>query len=407
MEKVLFTVLCVLLSLLAFSNDSNVMLSDSAQPKQVNSDQNEPEESKNAKFSFSGYADSYYSGNFNKPLSRLNSGKNQVARVFDQKSGQMMLGMVQVVGKYTNKRSEVVFDLAFGPNADYGDYGNLLSVLSTGNEKYTSTALAIKQAYFTFYITDKLYATIGQFGTHIGYEVIESPVNFNYSLSNLFGQGPFYHTGLKATYIFSERSSLMLGVVNKVDGFGDNNRKKGLISQFFISPAKDWSVYLNFIHTNDADIDSVTYTQPAAYYRLCDLSTSYRVSDRLLIGLNMAMGSEKLPNADHGRVWGGAAGYLNWAFTSMLGLGFRYEYFDNASGIRSLRDFEGNGTAVNALTVTGNITIADGHILVKPEFRFDSYSKRGLSEREQFEDARGGFTHNTQSTLGVAFIYKF
>ena len=87
--------------------------------------------------------------------------------------------------------------------------------------------------------------TAGQFGTHIGYEVIDAPANFNYSLSNLFNNGPFYHTGVKATYAFTDKVSLMAGVVNNVDGLGDNNRKKGIIAQLFISPVAGWNVYLN------------------------------------------------------------------------------------------------------------------------------------------------------------------
>ena len=59
-------------------------------------------------------------------------------------------------------------DLTFGPNANLGNYGN----------SAFSTAFAIKQAYFTYKFTDKFSMTAGQFGTHIGYEVIDAPANF-------------------------------------------------------------------------------------------------------------------------------------------------------------------------------------------------------------------------------------
>ena len=61
------------------------------------------------------------------------------------------------------------------------------------------TSAAIKQAYFTDRLTPRLSFTVGQFGTHVGYEVIVAPLNYNYSLSNLFNNGPFYHVGLKTT----------------------------------------------------------------------------------------------------------------------------------------------------------------------------------------------------------------
>ncbi len=80
------------------------------------------EEGKGA-FAFSGYLDSYYMANFNKPASRSNMGATN-ARVFDQRSGQFSLGLVQTRVAYTNAKSEAVVDLTFGPNANMGNYGN-------------------------------------------------------------------------------------------------------------------------------------------------------------------------------------------------------------------------------------------------------------------------------------------
>ncbi|GAB3639345.1 hypothetical protein GCM10027422_49360 [Hymenobacter arcticus] len=89
---------------------------------------------------------------------------------------------------------------------------------------------AIKQAYFTYRATPKLSFTVGQFGTHIGYAVIDAPLNYNYSLSNLFNNGPFYHLGLKVGYSFNDRAALMLGVANNWDNLTDDNTQKSLIS---------------------------------------------------------------------------------------------------------------------------------------------------------------------------------
>ncbi|MBB5283229.1 hypothetical protein HNQ92_001355 [Rhabdobacter roseus] len=368
-------------------------------------DTKEEDEQKGA-FSFSGYLDSYYIGNFNRPASRSNMGVAN-ARVFDQVSGQFQLGLAQARVAYTNAKSEAVVDLTFGPNADLGNYGN--AELFGGS----SSSLIIKQAYFTYNFTDKFSMTAGQFGTHIGYEVIDAPVNFNYSLSNLFNNGPFYHTGLKATYAFSDRASLMLGVVNNVDGLGDNNRQKGFISQLFFAPVEDWSVYLNFINSNEASEAVPSVPADKAFYRVLDLTTSYQITEKFLLGLNAAYGAQKGDFQGGGgpstsKTWGGAAVYANLALTDIFGIGARYEHFNNSSGVRGLVDGRGDGTYVNSYTLTGNFTLADGHILLKPEIRLDSYPKiGGGGEFQQFEDADGRFTKNSQTTLGMAFIYKF
>jgi len=406
MKKVYLAVLMIFGVNLAYSNGEKKQTEKEAQVADT-PEEAKAEEANKGTLSFSGYIDSYFSANFNKPLSMTNVGASGTSRVFDTRSGQLTLGLVQTMMTYTTDKSEAVVDLAFGPNADMANYGNALF----------NTALAIKQAYFTYNFTDKFSMTVGQFGTHIGYEVIDAPVNFNYSLSNLFNNGPFYHAGLKATYAFSDKVSLMAGIVNNVDGLGDNNRKKGVIGQLFIAPVEEWSIYLNAIHSNEADplADGST---PSAFYQVFDLATSYQVTDNFLLGLNAAVGSQKGDMQGGGgpaeaKSWGGAALYANVKFSELFSLGGRYEYFDNSNGVRGLVSFPGGfeanpvGTHVNSYTLTGNFTLASGHILIKPEIRIDSHAKRGAGELQQFEDSKGEFTKNSQTTAGLAFIYKF
>ncbi len=361
------------------------------------------------KFTFSGYMDTYYFGNFNNPKSQSNLGLNGTgvgnARAFDQKAGQFGIGLVQAKAMYSASKVDAVIDLTFGPFSDLGNYGNYVGPLGPG-----STSLAIKQAYITYKATSKLSFTAGQFGTHIGYEVIDAPVNYNYSLSNLFNNGPFYHIGLKAQYAFSDRASLMVGLVNNVDNLYDNNKKKGLIGQLFFSPTSGWNVYLNAIVSNEA---SQAVGTPAtgvvsadnANYQLFDLTTTYQISSKFFLGLNAAAGSQKGDYQGYGgpvtsKSWGGVAVYSNYAFTDKFGLGVRYETFDNKNGARALTDAAGNGASVNSITVTGNITAADGHLLFKPELRIDSYSAN------KFEKNDGSLT-TSQATLGMAAIFKF
>ncbi|GAB3338548.1 hypothetical protein GCM10027299_50740 [Larkinella ripae] len=369
----------------------------------------EPEPENKGKFTFSGYIDTYYSGNFNNPRSGSNLGVAGTARVFDQRAGQISLGLIQTKIGYSTDKVDAVLDLTFGPNADLGNYGNLVGSLGPG-----STSLAIKQAYINWKTSDKFAIMVGQFGTHIGYEVIDAPVNYNYSLSNLFNNGPFYHTGIKGTYAFSDKASLMLGIVNNVDSWRDNNKSKGIIGQLFFAPASGWNVYLNGIVSNEANPDSLG-NKVKGMYSVFDLTTTYQITEKFYLGLNAAIGSQKADFQGYAPVktgtstWSGFALYTNYAFTGKFGLGARYEYFDNSDGARALRNSLGSGTSVNSITLTGNITAADGNLLIKPEFRIDSYAKpaSGGAEAQQFEDSDGGFTKSSQSTLGLAFIYKF
>jgi hypothetical protein len=382
MKKTLTTVFYLLLAFTAFSQEKT----------------EKPEDK--PKLTFSGYIDSYYMANFNSPKDRSNLGASGTARAFDQKSGQFSLGLVQTKMNYVTKSSDVVVDLTFGPNADLGQYGNVVGPLGKG-----TTSLAIKQAYFNWKATDKLTLTAGQFGTHIGYEVIDAPVNYHYSLSNLFNNGPFYHIGVKAQYAFSDKFSLMGGIVNNVDNLNDNNRKKGLIAQVFFQPVAGFNVYVNGITSNEGTEDTKTGKTEDASYDLLDLTTTYQISEKFMLGLNVASGSQKGDFQGGGgpvtaKTWGGFAIYTKYDVSSTFALGARYESFNNKDGVRGLRLPDGTGVSVNSITITPTITVADGHLLLKPELRIDSF------DQNFFEDGDGK-AQKSQSTLGWAMIYKF
>ncbi|MEA5257157.1 porin [Arcicella aquatica] len=352
----------------------------------------EKEEDK-GKFTFSGYIDSYYLANFNNPKDMSNTGASKTARAFDQKTG-FSLGLVQTKIGYATAKSDVVVDLAFGPNADLGNYGNNIGPLGAG-----SSSLVIKQAYFNWKATDKFTLTAGQFGTHIGYEVIDAPVNYHYSLSNLFNNGPFYHVGVKAAYAVSDKFALMGGIVNGVDQLYSNNEKPGLIAQVFVQPVAGWNVYVNGITANRNAKDATTGTTSSGSYNLLDLTTTYQVTEKFLLGLNAATGKQNYATGD-GKTWGGFAVYPKYDFSSTFSLGARYESFSNTNGVTALLDYDGNGVTVNSFTVTPTFTVADGHLLLKPEFRVDSYDKNFFTDGD-------GVKTKSQSTFTWAMIYKF
>ncbi len=404
------------------------------------------------KFSVSGYIDSYY--NYGMQNSNYNnvSGPSGAARAFDKTSNQFSLGLVQTKFAYSNAKSEMVIDLAFGPNAALGNFGNVpglagfINPVSSGGAPYGPatylTSMAIKQAYFTYKATDKLSFTVGQFGTHIGYEVIDAPVNYNYSLSNLFNNGPFYHVGAKVNYAFSDKFGIMVGLVNNWDNLYDYKTQKSGVAQVFFSPLDGWNIYLNWIGgygddqfklpTNSIDKSSgygAGVTGQAGYLfspagtgytrNLFDLTTGYQVTDNLYFGLNAAYGfysfttSKDSIGVDAGGAtvstesavkgafkdktspgWYGAAFYANYKITDMIGVGIRAEHFNDDNGVRYI------ARTNNSLTLTTPITLADGHLIIKPELRYD------VSSGSIYLSNEGGIRRD-QTTIGLAFIYKY
>jgi hypothetical protein len=420
------------------------------------------------KIVMSGYIDSYYLHAFNTPVSgnllgyfsnpnaaapALNGGGNGVgyARAFDRLDNQFSLGLVQTKFSYSDKKSDLVIDLTFGPNAELGNFGNQRGIVLGGVGNVSSyspsnpnqsalynTSASIKQAYFTYKATSKLSFTAGQFGTHVGYEVIDAPLNYNYSLSNLFNNGPFYHIGVKANYAFSDKVGLMVGLVNNWDNLTDWKTQKSTIAQLFLSPVSGWNIYINYVGGyNDDGFKAYSPNNPNTLYaptygggfvrNLFDLTTGYQVTDKLYFGLNAAYGWYALTGSDvkasidavgasnyyngsphlgnYAPAWGGIALYSNYKFTDWLGFGVRFEHFDDSNGLRYINGIN------NALTLTAPITLADGRLTLKPEARFDN---GGIGHGALLGNTySGGLYQNgtsqsyQQASLGIAFIYKY
>ena len=324
------------------------------------------------------HAHVYVFANTNAPQSKDNS----VFGVYDQKYNQFGIGITQFSLAYSNPKSSLNLDLNFGPAAE----------LVNGNS-IGGTSNIIQNAYFTYSPNDKLSFDIGKFGTHIGYELIDATQNVHYTYSYLFNYGPFYHLGLKANYAFSGKYALMVGIFNNWDDLVDNNSHKSFGASFNLAPVEGLDMYLNWIGGNEADgeID--------AFRSLFDLSIGYSVSDNLSLGLNLAVGSEKIHETatveGSDGIWKGVAGYVHFKLNPVFGLGFRAEYFDDTKAIR------GFNTDVTEFTLTGDINLANETLLVKPEIRYD------LSSDEIFEDKSGDFTRNYQVVFGIAFMYRF
>lgn len=379
---------------------------------------------KTGKLTISGYADVYYQYNLNNPTPEVGlfqstaanaDGVENLGRIFDVKNNQFSLGLVQTKFAYTTDRSEVVLDLTYGPNSALGNFGNVIG----GND------LMIKQAYMSYMFTDKLNFTVGQFGTHIGYELIDAPLNYNYSLSYLFGNGPFYHTGAKASYAFSESFGIMAGVVNGWDEMYDFNGTKSAIAQIYVAPTDGFNIYVNYIGGDERNGLSFptlagTTTSSKTVSHLFDLTTTYQLTDAFKLGLNAAYGFGNNLKIDGTQEdgyskgsWGGAALYADYRFSEFFGLGLRAEHFIDKDGLRYISGTFGQGCEVSEFTLTGDLKFMDGHFNLKPEFRIDVANvnddmggtyKGYVKNPGKGTDAKAT---NVQPTIGMAAIYAF
>lgn len=306
----------------------------------------------------SGSVDAYYRFN---PGADGASFKNNLTS-FTNSNNTFQLGMASVKAEYTHGKVGVVADLGFGTRAEEFSYAD------------EGTLQAVKQAYFYYSPSDKVKLTFGKFGTHVGYELLDPQLNKNYSMSYMFTNGPFSHTGVKADFTLGGGAGLMVGIANPIDVTApeDGNTPKTVLFQLS-KVASNFSVFLNYAGYFGAKIQMPT----ASSFNQVGLTASYTVNDKFSLGYDGTIQMVKDDVADQSKSWWASALYANLSTSSNFGLTFRGEYFaDKKYGLKT-------GANILAATLSGNYKVG-GFILV-PEIRVDNanaeiFSKNGIGD---------------------------
>jgi hypothetical protein len=313
----------------------------------------------------SGSVDTYYKYDF--------SGHNNIPTSFASDQNSFSIGMVDLALKKKVSKASFVGELSFGPR------GEGQSIPNAGSN---GQSFHIQNLYVGYDLAENFNVTAGYMATFVGYEVIAPTGNFNYSTSYLFTNGPFQNAGVKFTYTFSDKASLMAGVFNdywnvysavsKINTFG---------AQLMVAPVKGWTAYLNVL------------AGPASGTEL-DLTTSYQITDAFKLGLNAADFSA--PDAVKGG-FTGVALYPQVAVSPAVTLGLRGEYFKTKTG-GFVTAGPAAGDSVTGLTFTANIK--GGPLTFIPEVRLDNGSKN------LYTDKNGALTKSA-SQFSLAAVYAF
>jgi Putative beta-barrel porin-2, OmpL-like. bbp2 len=159
---------------------------------------------------FYGYLEGSYTQNFNNPSNRINQ-----LRIFDVNSNEFRPNLAQVVVGREAKTEGVGWDrfgfhVKFNVGLDSNFIGGVnLSTLADFQEFYVQYVAPVGHG---------LNLQAGQINSLVGYEVVESPRNANYSRSWLFGLGqPFTTRGLRASYEFNKHVSLSVGAIGYIN----------------------------------------------------------------------------------------------------------------------------------------------------------------------------------------------
>ncbi len=288
-----------------------------------------------------GSVDGYYRYNFDNPK----SGALNNYTSFTNSQNSFELGMASVRADHSFGKASATVDLGFGRRAEEFSYG----------DPTHPTLFAVKQAYFSYAVSDKFKLTMGKWATHVGYELADAYLNKNYSMDYMFSYGPFSHTGLKADVSLGGKSAFMVGVANTTDAVSTSASRKFALAQFSTGTSDDkLKAYVNYQ-------GSYGGAYSLSQFDLVLLGT---ITDKFSIGYNGTVQSVK-PDEGDGVSWWGSALYLTATPTDKFNITLRGEYFDNKKYVVLAPP-----TSIFDITLSPNFIV--GNLTIIPELRVDA-----------------------------------
>lgn len=359
-------------------------------------------------FTLSGSIDTYAHTSFGKTNTQYNTYAPTTSFANLRGFG---IGMANIIAAYQGDKVGFTADLVFGPRGSDAVFNSGAYVNTAG----AGSGHIINQLFAYYKITDAITVNLGQFNTFVGYEVISPTVNFHYSTSYLFSNGPFSHTGLRVD--FASESGLVgkLAVMNPTDFLEFNPVNTFTYGGQIGYTSDGGGVWLNLLYGDqdgklDADVDLPTATSAGKLFQV-DLTTGWNVGEKFYLGFNtsyqtigegelIAAGNVVDDGADATSFFG-AAVYPKFTLSDAFSLGVRGEYFSAKKGhvLASTfgRDAAGDGNVI-AGTLTANYKVA-GLTLI-PEARIDMTSEDSFVERD-------GTAADMMLSLTLAAVYKF
>jgi len=334
------------------------------------------------------FAEASFVYSFNRPDSGLNA-----LRVFDYDDRELKLDVAELV---VQRPASKPLELGFRVDATVGQsvpevaasYG-LFRDRDTGEaEDYD-----LHQVFVSWVapLGKGLKIDAGKFVTPFGLEVIDGydGYNDNQTRSLLFGYAiPFTHTGLRASYPFSEKVAGTVAVVQGWDNWSDNNGAKSILVQVVFTPSPRWALTLNAM----GGPEQKDNRRDDRY--LYNAVVTFKPTDRLTLGFDAVAGQEEGLQGPGARAcWTAVAGYLRWVVSGRVALAARAEVFDDADGVRT-----GAAQRVKEITLTPECKLGH-HFVVRGDLRHD------WSDAEPFEKGDTPSSRQTTATVALLFVY--
>jgi hypothetical protein len=176
-------------------------------------------------FKISGYVDISYVQNFNNPATNVTN-----MRIFDTQANSFVPQLFQLMLEKPADAAGTGLERAgFRARMNFGAEARFSRARTNFRPGTDNTEMDTQEIYAEYIapIGNGLKIQVGKINTLVGYEVINSFENPNFSRTFMFGLSQaFTTTGIRFTYTFNPMVTASIGLVNGWDNIEDNNKSK-------------------------------------------------------------------------------------------------------------------------------------------------------------------------------------
>jgi hypothetical protein len=332
---------------------------------------------------FGGLIDGYYSANFNHPATKYNTWRN-----FDVKANSFALNFAKLTMQHAAEPVGFTLELAAGRAMDI-----FHATEPSGSELYKH----LFQAFVSVRPTNMhgFQFDFGKFVTSAGAEPTETHLNWNYSRSLLYANGPYYHFGARTSFPITTNFSTGLQIINGWNNVEDNNTSKTMGFTTALTTSKvNWNNNYYVGNEKTDTLGGVKIKAPGLrhfYDTVLGINPSGKVSGLF----NFDYGVEQNPGGRSYVFYGysvamRALGAENFAFSP------RFDWYKDRDGFitggppRTLQEF----------TLTGDYKLKQG-LLTRLEYR------RDWSNLPFYDRGNEPSSSKSMNTVLVGFVVYF
>lgn len=275
---------------------------------------------------FGGFIDTYYVYDFNNPANHDRSFTTQPSR-----HNEFNVNLTFVDAKLSTEQLRGRLALQTGTSVQ----SNYSSEPTLGQH--------IQEAVIGYRVTDKLWIDGGIYLSHIGFESWISKENWTYTRSLAADFSPYYQSGVKATYQWTDTLSTQLHVLNGWQNISEKNGNKALGLQIAYNPNPQLSFTYNNFFGNEVG---------SQWRFFNDLIAKVALTPTIQIAAIYDIGLQQTSGGESAAVWQTYGAFVRYQFTPRLSFTARGEQFFDRNQVivatGTANGFLTTGTSINA-----------------------------------------------------------